>query len=92
MDIKKQLTSAEVAQVDAWIRQRGFTFEDVRLEIPDHVICAMEERMNNNPNLSTDQAYKQVHASFGVFGFSTLEDAFINSTQRRIYNSFYRHL
>lgn len=90
--MKKQLTSEEVAQVDVWIKQRGFTFEDVRLEILDHVVCAMEERMTNDPHLSIAQAYKQVHASFGVFGFSTLEDAFINSTQRRIYSSFYQHL
>lgn len=92
MDMKKQLTTAEVAQVDAWIRQRGFTFEDVRLEILDHVLCAMEERMANDPNLSTAQAYKQVHASFGVFGFSTLEDAYIKSTEKRIYQSFFRQL
>lgn len=90
--MKKQLTSEEVAQVDIWIRQRGFTFEDVRLEILDHVICSMEEHMTNDPSLSTAQAYKQVHASFGVFGFSTLEDAYIKSTERRIYQSFLRQL
>lgn len=84
MDMKKQLTTAEVTQVDTWIRQRGFTFEDVRLEILDHVVCSMEALRKDQPHLSLQQAFNQVHASFGVFGFATMEEAFVKSIEKRI--------
>lgn len=85
MDMKKRLSTEEIAQVDTWIRQRGFVYDDVRVEILDHVLSAMEDLMTVDEHLSLQQAYNQVRASFGVFGFSTLEEAFIHSTEKRIW-------
>lgn len=84
MDMKKRLNTAEIALIDSWIKKRGFTYEDVRLEILDHVACAVEDLMTADEKLSLSEAYQQVHASFGVFGFSTLEDSFVRSTEKRI--------
>lgn len=83
--MKKQFNSTEIAQVDSWIKQRGYVYEDVRVEILDHVLSAMQDLMTNNAQLSLQQAYDQVHASFGIFGFSTLEESFIRSTEKRIW-------
>gem|GEM_PF-6298383 len=83
--MKKRLSTEEVAQVDAWIRQRGFVYDDVRVEILDHVLSAMEDLMTIDEHLSLQQAYSQVRASFGIFGFSTLEEAFIHSTEKRLW-------
>lgn len=92
MDMKKHLSNEEVAQVDAWIRQRGFTFEDVRVEILDHVVCAMEDLLKDNPEINLEQAFNKVHASFGVFGFSTMEEALCTSIEKRIRRQLMRQL
>lgn len=90
--MRRQLQNQEVAQIAEWIEKRGFSYEDVRLEILDHVVCAMEDLMTEQPKLSLDEAYQQVHQSFGIFGFSTLEDAFIKSTEKRIFRAFFQEL
>jgi len=90
--MRRKLQNQEVAQIAEWIEKRGFSYEDVRLEILDHVVCAMEDLMTEQPKLSLDEAYQQVHQSFGIFGFSTLEDAFIKSTEKRIFRAFFQEL
>lgn len=90
--MRRQLQNQEVAQIAEWIEKRGFSYEDVRLEILDHVVCAMEDLMTEQPKLSLAEAYQQVHQSFGIFGFSTLEDAFIKSTEKRIFKAFLQEL
>lgn len=88
----KKLNTAEIALIDSWIKKRGFTYEDVRLEILDHVVCAVEDLMTADARLSLEKAYQQVHASFGIFGFSTLEDSFVRTTERRIVKGITKQL
>lgn len=82
------LGAQEIAQVREWIGKRGFSYLDVQAEILDHVLCAMEEKLKNDPGLSLRAAFDQVHQSFGVFGFATVEDAMIAKIQSQIWKDY----
>lgn len=71
-----KLTQDQIAEIKQFINSRGFTHIEVEMEILDHVASAVETKLEQNPKKSITQAIQEVHASFGVFGFSKVEDAF----------------
>ncbi|MBB2147897.1 hypothetical protein [Pedobacter gandavensis] len=82
------LTTAQLQQIKQFIQRKGFVYLDVQLEIIDHVATAIEEKMEVNPQLDFNQALVKTHASFGIFGFSTIEDAISNGLSKK-YNRFF---
>lgn len=68
------LSTEQIAEIKKFINSRGFTYIEVEMEILDHVASAIEDKLTLNPGLSLQKAIHEVHASFGIFGFSTIED------------------
>ncbi len=80
-----KLNQEQITAIRAFISKRGFTAIDLQLEILDHVACRIAEKIEANPGLDFNQALRQAHAEFGVFGFSTLEEATAKSLNRKYY-------
>lgn len=78
-----KLSKEQLDHIRGFISKRGFTAIDLQMEIIDHVACRIEDKLTKNPGLSFEQALKQTHAEFGIFGFSTLEEAMIKSLDRK---------
>ncbi len=76
------LTREQLRQIEVFIARKGFTYTDVKLEILDHVACAVEEKIGKDPDLSLEKALSLVHADFGVYGFSVIEDAIKRSLNK----------
>ncbi|MFY0592401.1 hypothetical protein [Roseivirga sp.] len=68
------LTPDQIDQIKKFINSRGFTQIEVEMEILDHVAAAVEDKLEQNPKTSIQKAIQEVHASFGIFGFSTIQD------------------
>jgi len=68
------LTTEQITEIKQFINSRGFTHIEVEMEILDHVASATEDKLKQNPNLSLQKAIQEIHASFGIFGFSTIEE------------------
>lgn len=83
-----ELTSEQLQEIKEFVLRKGFVYLDVQLEIIDHVASAIAELMQTNPQLDFQQALVKVHASFGIFGFSTIEDAISNGLSKK-YNRFF---
>ena len=79
----KLLEQVQLDSIKAFIRKRGFTQTDLQYEILDHMACMVEEKMNNQPDLSFDMAVMQAHKDFGILGFSTVEDAMRKSLEKQ---------
>ncbi|QPH39215.1 hypothetical protein [Pedobacter endophyticus] len=62
------------------------------MEIIDHVASAVEERMNNNDTLSFDQALQETHQSFGLFGFSSIEEGITRGLEKKYRKLFFRFM
>ncbi|MDP2188650.1 MAG: hypothetical protein Q8J69_08215 [Sphingobacteriaceae bacterium] len=82
---KRLLDAEEIAQVRQWIGARGFKYTDLQAEILDHVVCAMEAKLHIDPSLPLRTAFDQVHQSFGVFGFATIEDAMLAKIEKQVW-------
>ncbi|GHB34519.1 hypothetical protein [Mongoliitalea lutea] len=82
-----KLTKDQIEQLKKMISRKGYPFIDVQYEILDHVACKIEELMAGDPKISLETAFAKVHASFGIFGFSGLEESYVKLIEKR----FKRH-
>jgi hypothetical protein len=83
-----KLTADQIAQIKSWISKRGFTHTDVQYEIIDHVASAIEDKMEEKPKLSLEEAFAEVHKSFGIFGFSSIEDSISGRIRKQLFNAY----
>ncbi len=82
------LTKDQLKEIKEFIHSRGFTTIEVEMEILDHVACAVETKLKEQPQLTTSKALAAVHASFGVLGFSVFEDDLQKSLSRKVKTVF----
>ena len=74
------------------ISRKGYPFIDVQYEILDHVACKIEELMAQDSKLSLEAAFAKVHASFGIFGFSSLEESYLNLIQKKFTRYYWEEI
>lgn len=84
-----KLNQTQIEQLKKLISYKGYTEIDVQYEILDHVACEVEKLMEEYTNLSLEDAFQKVHASFGIFGFSTLEESYKKMIEKRLRKSFW---
>lgn len=87
-----KLTPQQIDYIRGFISKRGFTALDLQMEIIDHVACRVEDILTENPAVSFEEAVTRTHREFGVFGFSSLEEAMLKSLTRKYRNEFAREL
>jgi hypothetical protein len=78
-----KLNQDQIEQLKKMISRKGYPFIDVQYEILDHVACKIEDLMVQDPKLSLEAAFAKVHASFGIFGFSGLEESYEKTIQQK---------
>jgi len=66
------ITDAQYESLFAFCRRHYVHYYDVQVELVDHLSAAIEERMQQNPKLSFDQALDSVYADFGIKGFADI--------------------
>ncbi|RZJ49811.1 MAG: hypothetical protein EOO44_17625 [Flavobacterium sp.] len=81
-----RLTKDQIAEIKSFINKKGIKYIDVQMEILDHVASSVEDKMADH--LTFDQALRETHTSFGVFGFSSVEDG-ISSALRKKYSGVF---
>ena len=87
-----RLTKAQVEQLKKLISYKGYPEIDVQYEILDHVACKVEVMMEENPKLGLPDAFQKVHASFGIFGFSELEESYKKMIEKRLWRYYWNEL
>ncbi len=86
------LTKDQLTQIQVFIKQKGFTYIDVQMEILDHVASAVEEKMTKDANLTFANAINQTHKSFGIYGFSSIEDGITRGLDQKYLRLFYKNI
>lgn len=87
-----KLTKDQIEQLKKLISYKGYPQIDVQYEILDHVACNVEDLMEENPKLSLPDAFQKVHASFGIFGFSELEESYKKMIEKRLWSYYWQEL
>ncbi|MCH7408253.1 hypothetical protein MM239_02510 [Belliella sp. DSM 111904] len=78
-----KLDKDQIDQLKKLISYKGYPEVDVQYEILDHVACKVEELIASNPKLSIGDAFQKAHATFGIFGFSALEESYKKMIEKR---------
>ena len=87
-----KLTKPQIEQLKKLISKKGYPEIDVQYEILDHVACKVETMLGENPKLNIEEAFQKVHASFGIFGFSELEESYKKVIETRMIKYFQKEL
>lgn len=64
-----KLTTSQIDQLFTFTRQHYVEWYDLQSELVDHLANAIEAQIQENPNLTFDQALNIEFKKFGVFGF-----------------------
>ncbi|MFC3417441.1 hypothetical protein [Algoriphagus hitonicola] len=83
-----KLSKEQIKQLKKLISYKGYPEIDVQYEILDHVACNVEELLEENPSLNLEEAFRKVHASFGIFGFSGLEESYKKAIEKRMWTNY----
>ncbi|RZL48041.1 MAG: hypothetical protein EOP00_10305 [Pedobacter sp.] len=84
------LNKEQLSAIQAFVNKKGIHYLDVQMEILDHVASAVEEKMSANAALSFEEALKQTHVSFGIFGFGGVEDSIVNAMNKKYNRIFWK--
>jgi hypothetical protein len=87
-----KLSKSQIELLKSWIAKKGYPEIDVQYEILDHVACRIEKLLEDNPKLSLESAFQKVHAEFGVFGFSSLEESYKKMIEHRLRGYFWEEI
>lgn len=60
-----KLTKEEIQHIDDYLQRSGITFWDIRIELLDHFIEAIEAKMTADSSLDFDEALLEVTVAFG---------------------------
>lgn len=86
-----KLSTQQLLKIEAFVKQKGVNYVDVQMEVLDHMASAIEHKMTENENLEFETALQQTHASFGIFGLSTIADAIAEGLDRKYRKIFWKH-
>lgn len=73
---ERKLTKEEIGVLLKYIAGKGFKHHDIQLEILDHFACKVEEILSLDKTMPLEAAMDEAHSSFGVMGFSVIEDSY----------------
>lgn len=78
------LSGEEINYVREFVGRKGYSQIEVQSEMIDHIACIVEEKREENPNLSIEKAVANFHASFGIFGFSDWAERLEKQSSRKV--------
>ncbi len=64
-----KLNEDQIRELFEFTRRHYVEYYDVQAELVDHLANAIEEKMNEDPNISFDRALQAEFKKFGIFGF-----------------------
>ena len=72
-----KLTKDEIKYIDNYLLKNEVRFWDVRLELLDHIVSSVEDKIDNE-GISFNEALLEVHRGFGnqIMGFSVHKKKF----------------
>ncbi|WP_235292527.1 hypothetical protein [Portibacter lacus] len=65
-----ELTTQEINYLKRFLVQHYVRYEDVQLELVDHLASGIEEKQSKKPDLKFEDALQEVYKGFGTLGFS----------------------
>lgn len=81
----KKINTEQLAQLFDFTRKHYVEYHDLQSELADHLAHAIEQRWEEEPSLSFDEALQTEFKKFGIFGFSDIVAERHNALFKRYY-------
>lgn len=82
---KRKVSAEEVERLFRFTRQHFVEHYDLQAELADHLANAIEERWQQHPELSFEDALTAEFKKFGIFGFSDIVEKRQNALTKKYY-------
>ncbi len=77
----KKVSKEQIDYLFDYTRKKRVRYYEIQLELVDHLASAIEEKWEQQPELSFEKALNETYDSFGIYGFAKIvqekEQAFI---------------
>jgi len=71
--MSRKLSEIQIIELFSFCKKKGVKHYDLQIEIVDHLASAIEQRWEENPNLSFSEALPSAYSQFGIYGFSKFQ-------------------
>ncbi len=92
MKHQESLSKEQIQKIFDFTRQKYVKYYDVQIELVDHIAEEIQARRAQDPSLSFDDAMYQVYKSFGIFGFSKVQEEKVKQIEQYWGKRIGRHL
>lgn len=82
----KKINAEQLEQLFEFTRKHYVEYHDLQSELADHLAHAIEQRWEEQPSLSFDEALQAEFKKFGIFGFSDI----VAERQNALFKRYYR--
>ena len=89
--MENKLNKEQIAYVSQWIKARGVTYYDVKMEMVDHLVLEIEELMDSD-KLQFYAAKKKAFSIYKRFHFMNIEEEKEKLLQKQSWKEFKREL
>lgn len=72
--MKRELSTEQIDQLFDFTKRKYVDFYDIQVEIVDHLASAIEAEYEKSNDISFETALTNVYSSFGIFGFSDVQE------------------
>ncbi len=76
------LSKAQIQQIFDFTAQKYIKYYDVQLELVDHIANRIEEMQAVDHKLSFESALQRVYKSFGIYGFTKVQEQKVTQMER----------
>ncbi len=71
--MNRKLSEIQIIELFSFCKKKGVKHYDLQIEIVDHLASAIEQRWEENPDLSFAEALPSAYREFGIYGFSKFQ-------------------
>jgi len=72
--VDRQLSQEEIQKIFAFTSKKYIKYYDVQVELVDHIAHQIEDLQEEDSKLSFDNALHKVYKSFGIYGFTKVQE------------------
>ena len=76
------LTRSQIQTIFDFTAKKYIKYYDVQLELVDHIANRIEEMQTEDPKLSFDSALQKVYKSFGIYGFTKVQEQKVREMEK----------
>ncbi|POS02929.1 hypothetical protein Q361_10127 [Flavobacterium croceum DSM 17960] len=87
-----KITPTQIQYLYQFTRQRYVEWYDLQTELVDHLANAIEQKRQENPNITFENALELEFKKFGVFGFMTVVEQRQKALSKKYNSILLRHL